>query len=77
MVISLEDFLRRRSKISQVVEHEKLLKSKGLREACRILFGARAEECWLEYFGQPWDVTTDSEAPLQASSHLHDRAAEG
>ncbi|MGC6418940.1 MAG: FAD-dependent oxidoreductase [Bradymonadia bacterium] len=77
MVITLEDFLRRRSKISQVVEHEKLLKSTGLREACQILFGGRAEACWFEYFGQPWGMTENSQGPLTASSDLHDRVAEG
>jgi hypothetical protein len=44
MVTKLEDFLRRRSKISQVVRRETIENSPGLLEACRILFGDRAED---------------------------------
>jgi len=48
MVVRLEDFLRRRSKIEQVVRRADLEDAPGLREACRILFGddgpARLEE---------------------------------
>lgn len=53
MIVRLEDFLRRRSKIALVVERERLMASKGLVEACRILFGAAAEQRWREYFGEP------------------------
>ena len=38
MIVTLEDFLRRRSKLALVVQHEDLKKSHGLREACKILF---------------------------------------
>ena len=44
MVTKLEDFLRRRSKISQVVRREIIENSPGLSEACQILFGDTAEE---------------------------------
>ena len=44
MVTKLEDFLRRRSKISQVVRREIIENSPGLSEACQILFGDMAEE---------------------------------
>lgn len=44
MVTKLEDFLRRRSKITQVIKDEEILASPGLREATEILFGDRAEE---------------------------------
>ena len=43
MVTKLEDFLRRRSKISQVVRRETIENSPGLLEACQILFGDEAE----------------------------------
>lgn len=49
MVTKLEDFLRRRSKISLVVPDETLRRSPGLREACDILFGDRAEARLQEY----------------------------
>jgi glycerol-3-phosphate dehydrogenase len=54
MITKLEDFLRRRSKISQVVPHEDLRRSPGLKEACRILFGKEAPARWEEYFQEPW-----------------------
>ncbi|HEY7724144.1 MAG TPA: FAD-dependent oxidoreductase [Anaeromyxobacteraceae bacterium] len=50
MVVRLEDFLRRRSKISQVVRREDVRDAQGLREACRLLFGERAQERLLECF---------------------------
>ncbi len=49
IVVKLEDFLRRRSKISQVVRREDLLQSSGLIEACRVLFGEHAEARLQEY----------------------------
>ncbi len=50
MITKLEDFLRRRSKISLVVRKEDLKKSTGLKEACKILFGKDADKKWKEYF---------------------------
>ena len=52
MIVTLEDFLRRRSKLALVVQHEDLKKSDGLREACKILFAEGAAERWEEYFGE-------------------------
>ncbi len=52
MIVTLEDFLRRRSKLALVVQHEDLKKSQGLREACKILFDEDASERWEEYFGE-------------------------
>lgn len=49
MVVRLEDFLRRRSKIALVVRKEDIRRSPGLAEACAILFGDRAEEKLDEY----------------------------
>jgi glycerol-3-phosphate dehydrogenase len=53
MVVKLDDFLRRRSKIALVVRHEDIRAAPGLREACLILFGAQAEEKIAEYLGGP------------------------
>ncbi|MAR92068.1 MAG: glycerol-3-phosphate dehydrogenase/oxidase [Pseudomonadota bacterium] len=50
VIVKLEDFLRRRSKISQVVRTEDLRKAPGLREACKILFEDQADEKYEEYF---------------------------
>lgn len=50
IIVKLEDFLRRRSKIAQVVRTSDLKQAPGLREACRILFGEQAEEKYDEYF---------------------------
>ncbi len=52
MVVTLEDFLRRRSKISLVVRNEELRSAAGLREACAILFGEKADEKWRDYFAR-------------------------
>jgi glycerol-3-phosphate dehydrogenase len=49
MIVKLEDFLRRRSKISLVIRHEELAKAPGLKEACRILFGEEADAKLAEY----------------------------
>ncbi|HEU0055548.1 MAG TPA: FAD-dependent oxidoreductase, partial [Longimicrobium sp.] len=53
MVVKLEDFLRRRSKIALVVRREEIRRAPGLREACRILFGEDAGMKIAEYFGEP------------------------
>jgi alpha-glycerophosphate oxidase/glycerol-3-phosphate dehydrogenase len=49
MIVRLEDFMRRRSKIEQVVRWEEICCAPGLREACEILFGDLAEERLAEY----------------------------
>jgi len=49
MIVKLEDFMRRRSKIEQVVRREDILRAPGLREASEILFGEEAEERLREY----------------------------
>ena len=46
MITRLEDFLRRRSKIAQVVRHRDIIAAPGLRE---ILFGDQAQEKLREY----------------------------
>ena len=49
MIIKLEDFMRRRSKIEQVVHWRDIAEAPGLREACDILFGDAAQERLEEY----------------------------
>ena len=51
MIVKLEDFLRRRSKIALVVHREDIRNSPGLLEACQILFGDRAQQEIDAYFG--------------------------
>ena len=50
MIVSLGDFLRRRTKIAQTVAVEDLRKDPGVREACRVLFGEQAGTRYEEYF---------------------------
>ncbi|MFN8102931.1 MAG: FAD-dependent oxidoreductase [Acidimicrobiia bacterium] len=50
MVTRFEDFLRRRSKISQVMRHDEIEGAEGLTEAADILFGADAGRRVDEYF---------------------------
>ena len=52
MIVTLEDFLRRRSKLALVARHEDLKQSQGIKDACEILFGEEAPERWSEYFGE-------------------------
>ena len=51
MIVTLEDFMRRRSKIELVVRREEFARAPGLREACDILFGEQAEARLQEYLG--------------------------
>ncbi len=67
MVVRLEDFLRRRSKISLVVREEALRAAPGLREACRILFGDRADERLEQYFDQNLSPSAETTS-LRSSS---------
>ncbi len=50
MVVKLEDFLRRRSKIALIERTDTIREAPGLAEACRILFGHDAEARMQEYF---------------------------
>ena len=49
MVVRLDDFLRRRSKIAQVTPKAVLRDAPGLREACEILFGSEGRVRYEEY----------------------------
>ena len=50
MIVKLEDFLRRRSKIALVRSRDDIRKAKGLKELCQILFDKEAKEKMDEYF---------------------------
>jgi glycerol-3-phosphate dehydrogenase len=52
MVTKLEDFLRRRSKITQVIPADVVRSSPGLHEAAEILFGDQANDRLAEYYGE-------------------------
>ena len=52
MVTRLDDFLRRRSKIAQVVRDEEVRKSAGLVEVAEVLFGAAADDKLAQYYGE-------------------------
>jgi len=50
MIVELDDFLRRRSKIALVIDRKALRGAPGLLEACRMLFGPQAEAKYWQYF---------------------------
>lgn len=52
MVTRLEDFLRRRSKISLVVPQDKLLSADGLKDACQMLFNDEADAQLARYLAE-------------------------
>lgn len=52
MITKLEDFLRRRSKITQVVPEKDVRSAAGLHEVAEMLFGEDAERKLIEYFGE-------------------------
>jgi glycerol-3-phosphate dehydrogenase len=53
MITTLDDFLRRRSKIALVVSRAVMRRSGGLKEACALFFGNQeAENQWQSYFGE-------------------------
>ncbi len=53
MIVKLDDFLRRRSKIALVVTQQALREAPGLHEACELLFGPAARARYDEYFATP------------------------
>ena len=50
MIVKLEDFLRRRSKIALMMRKQEIREASGFLEACEILFGDRARARFDEYF---------------------------
>jgi glycerol-3-phosphate dehydrogenase len=62
MIVKLEDFLRRRSKIALVERKEDIANAPGIMDACEILFGDQAQEKFDEYFQ---DQATKPQEPAQ------------
>jgi glycerol-3-phosphate dehydrogenase len=52
MIVKLDDFMRRRSKIDLVVHDDDIRNSPGLHEVAEILFGDAADKRLAEYFGE-------------------------
>lgn len=52
MVVTLDDFMRRRSKIDLVVSDADIVGSPGLREVAEILFGAEADRRLADYLAE-------------------------
>ncbi|WP_445620511.1 FAD-dependent oxidoreductase [Kushneria sp. Sum13] len=80
MITKLEDFLRRRSKISLVSRQETIRQSAGLMEACELLFGEDARMRFDEYF-RDHPVTNGiardpGAGPLPADGATNDPATE-
>lgn len=69
MITKLDDFLRRRSKISLVLRKEEILCSAGLQEACAILFGDQAARKLEEYAHEQESGELGSQAAL-AKDHV-------
>lgn len=72
MITQLEDFLRRRAKISLVVRHAQLRNSKGLKEACQVLFGDQAQACFATYFEQHGDTSQPAVLTNTSASTIKD-----
>jgi glycerol-3-phosphate dehydrogenase len=53
LIVKLEDYLRRRSKLEMLVSQDTLKHTKGLFEACEKLFGSEARSKYDEYFSNP------------------------
>ena len=66
MVVRLDDFLRRRSKISQVVRDEQIRSSRGLDEVANVLFGPSASHRLAEHYGPGFQAVDSATA---APSH--------
>jgi len=60
MIVHLDDFLRRRSKISLITRSQDIQNAKGLDEVVSILFGSDSETKLAEYFGST-DASSESD----------------
>ena len=49
MVVHLEDFLRRRTKISMMISQKNLEENPATKEACQILFGEHSHDRWTSF----------------------------
>jgi glycerol-3-phosphate dehydrogenase len=67
MIVKLEDFLRRRSKIALVVTQRALREAPGLHEACALLFGTAARSRYDEYFAEERSGVRAEESRGEAS----------
>lgn len=61
MVVNLDDFLRRRTKIALTVSKDSLREDPGTREACEALFGSQAQTRFEEYFS-PVSASLDEDS---------------
>jgi glycerol-3-phosphate dehydrogenase len=69
MIVKLEDFLRRRSKIALVVPRHTIQQAEGLMEACAILFGKeQAQARYDEYFCEDCRITPAQSHQTQADA---------
>jgi glycerol-3-phosphate dehydrogenase len=66
MVVTLDDFMRRRSKIDLVVRDDDIVGSPGLREVAEILFGTEADRRLADYLAGKASGTAHSRAAQQA-----------
>ncbi len=69
MVVTLEDFLRRRTDLALVVRREDLRQAAGLREVSRVLFGEDAELRLAEYFHEGAGMPRLGLAPSSGGGH--------
>jgi glycerol-3-phosphate dehydrogenase len=60
MVVTLDDFMRRRSKIDLVVSDRDILGSPGLTEVAQILFGEDADRCLADYVAAKQRTSVDN-----------------
>jgi glycerol-3-phosphate dehydrogenase len=74
MIVKLEDFLRRRSKIALIAHKSQIERAPGLMEACDILFGEDARARFDEYFSEI--ALRESSAPPPKYQPLLDGLAE-
>lgn len=49
MIVHLEDFLRRRTKISMMISQKNLEENPATKEACQILFGDHSQDRWTSF----------------------------
>jgi glycerol-3-phosphate dehydrogenase len=65
MVVRLDDFLRRRSKIAQVVRDEDIRRSRGLDEVATVLFGDRSDQKLADHYGPSFRPTPSDRTPAR------------
>ncbi|MEL0284002.1 MAG: glycerol-3-phosphate dehydrogenase C-terminal domain-containing protein, partial [Ilumatobacter sp.] len=64
MIVRLDDFMRRRSKIDLVVPDADIVDNPGLREVAQILFGDDADRRLEQYLAERRAVGADRSAPI-------------